>query len=170
MPLAWSMRDGDFAGVVDEEGSAAGREGAAGGGGQLVHGLVQVLVGVNRGVADADLVVEVGAGAASAGAYVADDLAAVSIGHAGDHHDAVGGGADGLSEGGGDVDAGVEGAFSVERVFALAERAGDGSDDGPEGGRVGKIEPVVAAAAGGAVAVLKGVREASGKSRGAQAG
>jgi hypothetical protein len=31
----------------------------------LFHGLAEVLVGVDRGVADADLVVEVGAGAAA---------------------------------------------------------------------------------------------------------
>src|SRR6201999_4588645 len=38
------------------------------------------------------------------------------------------------------------------------------------GGRVGQIQRVVAAAAGGAEADLKGVREASRESRGAQAG
>ena len=127
-------------------------------------------MGVDGDVADADLVVEVGAGGAAAVADVAqdlaaddglagdhgeaghmtidgldavavvdDDLTAVAVLHLGGDDSSVSGGADGNTVGGGDVDAGVELAFTVagDWILALAEAAGDRSEDGPKGGRVG---------------------------------
>ena len=129
----------------------------------------EIFVGVYGDVVDADFVVEMGAGGASALANVADGVAAVDVLSGGDgeagqvavaggdavaviEHDGASVAAEEVGEGdgtvgrrdhgrayvGGDIDAGVEGAFSVKRIDALAERAGDLAFDGPEiGSRVG---------------------------------
>ena len=129
----------------------------------------KIFVGVYGDVVDADFVVEMGAGGASALAYVADGVAAMDVLPGGDgearevavasgdavavvEHDGASVAAEEVGEGdgaigrrdhgrayvGGDIDAGVEGAFSVKGIDAFAERAGDLAFDGPEiGSRVG---------------------------------
>src|ERR1700677_3284018 len=127
----------------------------------------------NGDVVDADFVVEMGAGGASALPNVADGIATVDVLSGGDseagkmavaggdavavvEHDgapvaaeevsegdgAVGGGNYGRTYVGGDIDPGVEGAFSVEGIDALAERAGDLAFDGPEIGSRISAEPI----------------------------
>ena len=127
------------------------------------HSEAQVLVGIHRGVVDADFVVEVRPGRASAEADVADGVAAMDVLSGGDgearkvaeaggdsvsmvdhnsasvaaqkiseRNGAVGRSDHGRADTGGDIDTGVEGAFSIERINALAEGAGDLAFDRPE--------------------------------------
>src|SRR5581483_5504197 len=72
----------------------------------------QVLVRVHRGCSDPDFVVQVGTGAASAQADVAQNLAT------------------------------VEGALTIERINALAKGSGNASLDRPKGRRLGHPDPI----------------------------
>src|SRR5271166_2266957 len=75
-------------------------------------------------------------------AVIDDNLAAVPGVHGGFGHSAVGGGAHRRTGGRVNVDAGVEGAFAVDWVLALAETGADAALKRPERGCVGQLGPV----------------------------
>ena len=67
-------------------------------------------------------------------AVIENHLAPVAALHGGKLHRAVRSGPDGCAYGRGDVDASMELTLAIacDRVFALAEAAGNGPDDGPQ--------------------------------------
>jgi len=81
---------------------------------------------------------EVAVAGGDAVAVIEHDGASVAAEEVGEGDGAVGRRDHGRAYVGGDIDAGVEGAFSVKGIDAFAERAGDLAFDGPEiGSRVG---------------------------------
>ena len=102
---------------------------------------------------------------ANAVAVVEDNFTTVAVGHAGRLYEAVAGGVDGGAHGGLDVHAGMECAFTIEGIFALAEAGADLAFDGPDGGRVGELGPVagVGGKAAWGEATLKSAGDAAGK-------
>src|SRR4029077_12692625 len=79
---------------------------------------------------------------ADAMAVVHDDRASIATHEIGEHDHAVGGGDDGLAIAGPDVNATMEGAFSVEGIDALAKRSRNGTLNRPKVGGGICPEPV----------------------------
>src|SRR5579862_553399 len=108
-------------------------------------------------------------------AVIDHDGASVSAEEVGEGDGAVGGGDDGRSDDGGNIDAGVEGAFSIKWIDTFAERAGDLAFDGPEvrsgvgadpvggGGIFGESERDAYAGCAGEGGVLEGVELVEGR-------
>ena len=103
-------------------------------------------------------------------AVVEHDGAPVASEEVGEGDGAVGGSDHGRAYVGGDVDAGVEGAFSIKGIDALTERSGDLAFDGPEvgsgiganpiggGGILGEAERDANAGGAGQCGVLKSIK------------
>ena len=85
---------------------------------------------------------EVAVAGGNAVAVVEHDGASVASEEVGEGDGAVGGSDHGRAYVGGDIDAGVEGAFSVKGIDALAEGAGDLAFNGPEIGSGIGADPI----------------------------
>ena len=68
-------------------------------------------------------------------AVVEHDLLTVAAGRPGHQYGAIGGSADRLAHGAGDIDASMEGAFTIEGVLTFAEGTGEGPSMGHSVGR-----------------------------------
>lgn len=97
---------------------------------------------------------------------VDDDLTAVTVLHGSAYNKSIGGGAHRRAIRSGDIDAGVEGAFPVDRIIALAEAGGYAAFKRPEGRGISKHVQI--AAERGSEATLKGAAKTTGHGLGAE--